>query len=146
MAEPMPEFWEDALEVIGASPIAYLATSWGDQPSVRPVTPSYQGITPYIATEVDSFKVRSIGRNPLVELLHWHTDFRHVSVRGRASLLDDLAKKEEMWDRFGYDLADFHGADGITTYGLMRIDPFRIEMTSLQRIAAGKPPLVWRQR
>ena len=49
MAEPMPEFWEDALEVIGASPIAYLATSWGDQPSVRPVTPSYEGITPYIA-------------------------------------------------------------------------------------------------
>ncbi len=154
MAEPVPEFWDDALEVIRAVPIAFLATAFGDQASVRAVTPAYVGTTAYIATDPETLKVRSIEMNPLVELLHWNTDFRHVNVRGRASMLKDEGMLAEMWDKFGYDLSDFFEQAGETdestrgshNYGLMQIVPFRLEMTSLQRVAAGKPPLIWRSR
>ena len=141
----VPEFWPEALEIIRAAPIGFLATASGEQPTVRAVTPAYQGITAYIACDPSTIMVRDIRLNPLVDLLHWYKDFRHVGLRGRGSLVDDPAVKREMWDQFGYDLSDFFGDDGFD-YGLIKIDPFRISMTSLQRIAAGKPPLVWRSR
>ena len=139
----IPEFWTKALEVIRAAPIAYLATVYGEQPSVRAVTPAFVGMTAYIATEPRSFKVRSTDRNPHVELMHWHGDFRHVRIRGIASMVEDEALKAKMWGEFGYDLADFFGEDR-AEYGLMTIAPTRIELMSLQDYAANTPPLIWR--
>ena len=139
----IPDFWTEALEVIRASPIAYLATIHGDQPNVRAVTPTYVGVTAYIATEPQSFKVRSAQRNPHVDLIHHHDDFRHINVRGTATLVDDEVLKAEMWDKFPYNLADFFG-HGRAEYGLLRIDPFRIELMSLYDYAANKPARVWR--
>lgn len=152
--DALPEFWDEALEIIRAVPIAFLSTVSRDQPAVRPVTPAYVGTTAYIATDPETLKVRSIAMNPLVELLHWK-DFRHVAMRCRASMVTDEELKAEMWDKFGYDLSDFFErhdpgvkTDGHETYhyGLMRIEPFRIEVTSLQRMAANRPPLIWRSR
>ena len=139
----IPDFWTEALEVIRAAPIAYLAISSGKQPSVRAVTPAYDGVTAYVATEPRAFKVRAIRQNPLVELIHHHADFRHLTLRSRAILVEDEALKASMWGRFPYDLAEFFGEGG-AEYGLMAIQPFRIELMSLGDYAARKPPRVWR--
>lgn len=147
MSQPeRPEFWDEAIEIVATAPIAYLTTVYREQPSVRAVTPTYEGIVAYIASDPHSWMARSIRANPLVELMHHTRDFRHVRLRGRAAMTDDAETKERMWGAFGYDLADFFGERGQFEYGLMRIEPFRIEVSSLQRIATGKPPLIWRIR
>ncbi len=144
--EELPEFWHEALDVVRAAPIAFLATSDQAQATVRAVTPMYEGVTAYVATDAAAPKARHVRNNPLVELLHWTSDFRHLSLRGRASMVEDVAIKQRLWDLFPYNLADYFDAQDKSAYGLMRIQPFRIEITSLQRIATGKPPKVWRTR
>ena len=139
----IPDFWTEALEVIRAAPIGYLAIANGEQPTVRAVTPAYVGVTAYVATEPLAFKIRAVQSNPLVELMHPHADFRHVTLRGRAMLVEDEALKTAMWDKFPYDLAEFF-AEGGAEYGLMAIEPFRIELMSLGDYAASKPPRIWR--
>ena len=151
MAEDVqPDFWDEALTIIAAAPIAFLATTEGEQPVVRAVTPTYEGVTAYIATDPETGKIRQVGRNPRVNLLHWSTDFRHVSLRGRASMVEDTAVRERMWSSFPYALEDyFERADGEgqkAVYGLMQIVPFRIELWSLGSLATGKPPQIWRAR
>ena len=145
-----PEFWEEAQALIAGAPIAFLATAWGEQPIARAVTPTYEGLMAYVATDPDTSKVRQVRRNPLVDLLHWSTDFRHLSLRGRASMVDDAVVRERMWSAFPYALEDYFehaGCEGQkAAYGLMRIEPFRIELWSLGSLATGKPPQVWRAR
>ncbi len=131
--------------MIAAAPIGFLATVDHEQPTVRAVTPTYEGVVAYVATDPGSFKVRNITTNPFVELLHWTTDFRHLRIRGRASLVTDDAIKLRLWDTFSYSLSDFFGSADNPTYGLLQIDPFRIDLSSLQRVATGKPPKVWRR-
>lgn len=143
-SDELPDFWDEALEVLAAAPIAFLATSNQAQALVRAVTPTYEGATAYIATDPQSPKVRQILDNPLVDLMHWTSDFRHVNLRGRADMIDDEETKRRLWDLFAYNLADYFESDDKPPYGLMRIEPFRIEITSLQRAATGKPPKVWR--
>ena len=144
-SEGAPAFWPEARAAIDAAPIGFLATVNQAQPTVRAVTPTYEGLVAYIATDPNSFKVRNVTTNPLVELLHWTTDFRHVRIRGRASLVTDEATKVRLWDTFSYNLTDFFGAVDSPTYGLLQIEPFRIELSSLERVATGKPPEVWRR-
>ena len=139
----IPDFWTEALEVIRAAPIAYLAIASGEQPTVRAVTPAYDGVTAYVATEPLAFKIRAVQRNQLVELIHHHADFRHVTLRARATLVEDEVLKTAMWDKFPYDLAEFF-SEGGPEYGLMAIQPFRIELMSLGDYAASKPPRIWR--
>ena len=86
MAEHEPDFWDEAMALIKAAPIGFLATAGSDQPHVRAVTPAYVGVNLYIAAGANSSMVRQITRNPRVELLHWTRDFRHLHITGLASV------------------------------------------------------------
>ncbi len=146
-----PDFWDEARALIDARPIGFLATADGDQPIVRAVTPAWQGIRAFIATDPRTAKVRQIQRNPRVNLIHWGQDFRHVSLRARASIVTDPDMLDALWDAFPYDLNDYFDrgeepADGKARFGVIGLDPFRIELWSLQSLATGKPPQVWRSR
>jgi uncharacterized pyridoxamine 5'-phosphate oxidase family protein len=146
-----PVFWDEAQAIIVSAPIAFLASAHGDQPLVRAVTPAYEGTTVYIATDRDTPKVRQIERNPLVNLIHWAQDFRHVSLRARAALVSDPEVLERLWEAFPYALSDYFDradppAEGKASYGLLCLQPFRIEVGSLGSLAMGKPPQVWRDR
>ena len=148
---PVPDFWDEAQAIIAAAPIAFLATAAGDQPLVRAVTPAYEGTTIFVATDPDTPKVRQIRNNPLVNLMHWGQDFRHVSVLARASLVTDPETLDRLWSTFPYALSDYFDravppAEGKVRYGLLRLEPFRIEVGSLGSLATGKPPQVWRAR
>ena len=55
-------------EVVGASPMGFLATNDIDQPRVRPVAPLLDDLTFWIVTFHDSPKVREINDNPKVSL------------------------------------------------------------------------------
>ncbi|PZC42606.1 MAG: General stress protein 26 [Chloroflexi bacterium] len=144
-----PDFWDEAAELIDARPIGFLATVDGDQPIVRAVTPAWDGITAFIATDPSTPKVRQIQRNPLVDLIHWGQDFRHVGLRARAQLITDPETLEHLWGAFPYELSDYFDrsdtpAQGKAAFSVIRLQPFRIELWSLPSLATGTPPQVWR--
>ena len=118
---------------------------------MRAVTPAWRGARAFIATDPDTPKVRQIQRNPRVNLIHWGLDFVHVSLRARAALVTDAELLDELWHAFPYDLSDYFdrredAGGGKARYGVISLDPFRIELWSLQSLATGKPPQVWRSR
>lgn len=147
----VPEFWAEAQAIIAAAPIGFLATVDGNQPIVRAVTPAYEGATAYVATDPRTPKVRQVRDNPLVHLIHWSQDFRQLSLRARASLVTDASVLDRLWDAFPYALADYFDRDdrhveGKSPYGLLRLEPFRIELWSRESLATGKPSQLWRSR
>ena len=128
---------------------AYLATAKGDQPKVRVVHPAFEGHRVWVATGRASAKARHIDRNPKVELFYQVAqDMVHLTVTGRARFIEDVAEKKRVWDSkiFDYDLSQFFpGGAEAKDFGLMLIEPDRIELTSLADMMSGKPAEVWRR-
>jgi uncharacterized pyridoxamine 5'-phosphate oxidase family protein len=86
-----------ALAVLKADRICFLATTDGDQPRLRPVSPvKTDGFVVYVANLSSSNKTREIAANPNVELCY--LDERNVQVRitGVAEVVSDPAILEEV--------------------------------------------------
>jgi general stress protein 26 len=119
-------------------------------PWTRILHPIWDGPTGWIATTRQSLKSRHVRHAPRISLTYW--DARHdiVTVHGRASWADDLADKERIWAMYqsappplGYDPGLFwRGGPADPAFGVLRIDPTRIELTSMAGL--GKPHLIWR--
>jgi general stress protein 26 len=143
-------FWQRAREVAAKATWAYLATADGDQPKVRVVHPAVEDRHIWVATGRNSAKARHIAANPKVELFYQiGADMVHLTVRGTARFIDDVAEKKRIWNGkiFDYELAQFW-PDGPESkdFGLLLITPSRVELTSLGDLAQGRPPEVWRAR
>jgi general stress protein 26 len=143
------EFWAKAHEVARKATWAYLATANGDQPKVRVVHPALEGERVWIATGRSSTKAAHVANNPKVELFYQvGTDFVHLTVTGDAKFVDDVSEKKRIWDGkvFDYELAQFW-PDGPTSkaFGLLLIEPRRVELTSLGDLSQGVKPQVWRR-
>jgi general stress protein 26 len=128
---------------------AYLATAKGDQPKVRVVHPAFEGERVWVATGHTSAKARHIDGNPKVELFYQvGPEMIHLTVTGRAKFVEDVAEKKRIWNGkvFDYDLSQFWpGGAESKDFGLMLIEPDRIELTSLADMTTGKPAEVWRR-
>ena len=81
----------------------------------------------------------------------FHNRIARIAWATVATIVDDRAAKDRIWDLFvatppplGYDpILFWKEGKGDPTYGLLRLDPTRIELTGLRHRAAG-PPLVRR--
>ena len=142
MAEHEPDFWDEAMALIKAAPIGFLATAGSDQPHVRAVTPAYVGVNLYIAAGAGSPMLRQMIRNPRVELLHWTRDFRHLHIIGLATVQPG-AQAADVEQHFPYSLDDFFAPDR-SDMSVISITTRRISITTLADIAADRPPRVWR--
>ena len=142
------EFWNKAREVGAKATWAYLATASGDQPKVRVVHPAIEGKRVWVATGRSSAKARHIGKNSKVELFYQiGADMVHLTVTGRASFVEDPTEKKRVWEGkvFDYELGQFWPeGHGSKDFGLMLIEPEKVELTSLPEMAQGKKPEVWR--
>ena len=141
------KFWDKAHAVAAKATWAYLATTSRDQPKVRVVHPAFEGERVWVATGRASAKARHIEKNPKVELFyHLGADMVHLTVTGKARFVEDAAEKKRIWNGkvFDYDLSQFW-PDGPESkdFGLMLIEPDRVELTSLGEMTAGKKPEVW---
>ncbi len=137
---------DEAREIAGQSAWAYLATARGDQPAVRPIHPTWDGDTVWIAAGTHSPKMRHIQANAKVALF-WHlTDaLRHLTVTGTAECVTDAAEKRRLWDVFDYDLsAYFPDGPDSPDYALIKVAPTRVECWSLPEMGGGTPARVWR--
>lgn len=144
------DFWERVRAAARNSNRAYLATSDNGQPRVRVVFPAFEDRVLWIATQPRSAKARHIAREPRVELFFEVGSQRpiaHLTVTGRARLIDDLEERIRVWNLriFGYDLREFWPAGpDAKDLTLIRIDPVRVELGTQPAMWQGQKPEVWR--
>src|SRR3954471_15233169 len=105
MATPTPDFAgpddlvQQALDVIRADRLPYLATVEGDQPRLRPIAPvRTDGFTVYVANLRSYGKTGEIEANPRVELCYLDGHNDQVRITGIAEIVTDPVLKEEIWN------------------------------------------------
>jgi general stress protein 26 len=105
MAKPIPDpvdaskLVELARAVIQADPFPDLATTDGDQPRVRPVSPvRTDHFTVYVANLRSYRKTSEIANNPKVELCYLAANHDQVRITGVAEVMDDRGVLQQIWD------------------------------------------------
>ena len=124
-----------------------------DRPRGRIIHPIWEGSTGWIATGRHSFKERHLAHSPWVSLSYWDQEHQQVHAECRAHWEDDAAEKERVWKLYGstpaplgYDLQMFWKDGPLDPeYGLLKLTPWRIEISALGDMMQGKPARVWRQ-
>jgi general stress protein 26 len=112
------------------SPWAHVATVGADgNPDVVPVHPCWEGDTLWIMCGLSSVKVRNLRHNPNTAT-HWQVTENGdgVEVWGPATIHDDLATKQRLWNGvFDYDLNAFApgGPDNSPDTAFIAIHPER---------------------
>lgn len=124
------------------------------RPRARILHPIWEGSTGWIATGRHTFKAKHIEANPYVSVSYWDPQHEQVFAECRAAWDDRVETRQHLWDLYkntppplGYDPAQFfpNGPED-REFGALRLDPWRIELYSLQDLIAGKSPTVWRPR
>lgn len=119
-----------------------LATITEDgKPWVRYVTPfADENLTLWMATSINSRKVRQIKKNPEVHLTTGgaaiEADPSYLQIQGRAEILTDKATKKAAW--FPQLENHFTGPDD-PNYAVCKITPYRIEYQKMDMM----PPEIW---
>ena len=144
------KFWERVRAAARNSNRAYLATTNNGQPKVRVVFPAFENRVLWIATKPSSPKALHIARDQRVELFFEVGSQRpitHLTVTGKAKLIDGLEEKIRVWNLriFGYDLREFwpSGPDS-KDLTLIHIDPLRVELGIQPAMWQGQKPEVWK--
>lgn len=88
-----------AMAVIAADRFPQLATTEGDQPRLRPVSPvRTDEFTVYVANLRSYGKTGEIASNPKVELCYMDNQHNQVRITGTAEVLTDRPLLQEIWD------------------------------------------------
>ena len=121
------------------------------RPRSRILHPLWEGRTGWILTGRHTLKTEHLAANPHVSLCYANSDLQQVYVDCRAEWADDPADKARLWDLFaatpppiGYDPIAFwpHGKQD-PTFGVLKLTPWRIEVTSLADLVSGSGK-IWR--
>ena len=115
-----------ALSVIQADRLPYLATVEGDQPRLRPIAPvKTDGFTVYIANIRSYGKTAEIEANPRVEVCYLDGHNDQVRITGLAEIVADKAIKAEIWESNPH-LRNYLGNVENPDYILYRVVPTRV--------------------
>ena len=123
-----------------------------DRTRIRLLHPIWEGPVAWVLTNRDSLKAKHLERNPHVSLCYWDPDHRQVYADCRAQWCDTLVEKARVWQLFksepepyGYDPAIIWSGPDDPTLGLLRLDPWRLELSSIHDLEDGKMRIrVWR--
>ncbi|MEY5026282.1 MAG: hypothetical protein RLZZ244_1810 [Verrucomicrobiota bacterium] len=115
-----------ALEVMHRSKFPMLATTDGDQPHLRPVSPvRTDGFTVYVANLRGYGKTNQIAANPKVELCYLDDSHDQVRITGIAEILADPELLEIIW-RDNPLLRRYLGQSDNPSLIIYRIRPTRV--------------------
>lgn len=106
----------------------------------------------YIATGRHSLKEKHLAKNPWVSLSYWDPKQEQVYVEAKAEWSDAPEERQRVWEMFkatppplGYDPAMiWQGGPLSEDFGVLRLEPWRVEMWSLEALGNRQPPLIWR--
>jgi len=118
------------------------------RPRGRLVHPVWEEPVAWLATARHSIKARHLERNPYVSLAYWDQAHEQVYAECRATWVDDDAERQRLWDLYastpeGYPLEHFFRRPDHPACGLLRLDPWRIELWNVKELFAGTAPTVW---
>ncbi len=121
------------------------------RPRSRILHPIWEGSTGWIGTHRDSFKAKHLARNPYVSLAYIAEIFRPVYVEAVVAWVDDLSEKERVWNLYkhapeplGYDPAFTFERFDHPNFGLLKLTPWRIDLTSFPAPSFDEGTLIWR--
>jgi general stress protein 26 len=121
------------------------------RPRSRILHPIWEGPHGWIATGRHSLKERHLEANPFVSLTYWDPQHQQVYAECRTEWADDPNEKKRIWELYkatppplGYDPGMIwqSGPEG-PEFGVLKLTPWRIEVSSIMDMMAGKEPLVW---
>ena len=88
---------EQALTLLRDDRVCFLATTDGDQPRLRPMSPvKTDGFTVYFVNLLSHNKTREIANNPKVELCYLDEHHCQVRITGVAEVVSDSAILQEV--------------------------------------------------
>ena len=117
----------------------------------RIVHPVWEGASGWILTRRHSPKEKHLAHNPYVSLSYWDPRQQQVHVEAVAEWVDADAEKRRVWDLVkktpepvGYDPAlIWNAGPADPTYGVLKLTPWRIEVSSLAELMTGKA-MIWK--
>lgn len=122
------------------------------RPRSRILHPIWEGSTGYIATGRESFKAKHIEKHPYISCSYWDPQHQQIYAECNAEWVDKQAEKQRIWDLFkntpmpyGYDPAMFWpGGPEDKAFGVLKLTPWRLEISAIADMMTGAPPKVWR--
>lgn len=118
------------------------------RPRSRILHPVWEGSVAWIGTRRNSFKASHLDRNAFVSLAYIADVAKPVYVDCRAAWIEGLDEKRRVWDVIkhapppvGYDPAPIFGSFDDPNFGLLRLTPWRLELSAFPA-----EPLIWRNR
>jgi general stress protein 26 len=120
------------------------------RPRVRILHPIWEGSTGWIATGRQSFKAKHLAEHPYISICYWDPQHEQVYVEAHAEWDDDMATKRRIWDLYketppplGYDPGIIWPSVEHESFGLLKLTPWRVEISSLSTMAGQGQVLVW---
>jgi hypothetical protein len=124
------------------------------RPRTRILHPIWEGSTGWIGTSRESHKARHLAKNPYVSLSYWDQQQQQIYADCKAEWVDDPAEKQRIWDLYkstppplGYDPAmipPWAGGPNAGVFGVLKLTPWRIELSAMLPPPAFELPRVWR--
>jgi general stress protein 26 len=121
------------------------------RPRSRILHPVWEDSVGWIATGRHSHKAKHLAKNPFVSLTYWDPQHEQSIVECRTAWADDLPTRNRIWELLksrpepvGYDPKLFWSAPDDPSFGVLKLLPWRLEVWSLQAMARGERPQVWR--
>ena len=104
------------------------------RPRSRVLHTIWEGRTGWVTTEAMATKVKQLAANPFISLAFIADPFKPLYVECRATWQNDSATRQYFWDlstSAGSDPAVSWGHVENPVYGVLRLDPWRIELYEL---------------
>ncbi|MDG2305645.1 MAG: pyridoxamine 5'-phosphate oxidase family protein [Candidatus Binatia bacterium] len=122
------------------------------RPRSRILHPVWDGPVGWIATGRHSLKGKHLAKNRFLSLSYWTPEQEQVHAECATSWEERVEEKRRLWDFFkelpapvGYDPGlFFQGGPEDPECGFLRLDPWRLELWSLNDLITGTAPQVWR--
>jgi len=117
-----------------------------------PKAPASGPSTGWIATGRQTLKTKHLAKNPMLAVSYWDPAHDTVIAQCRAEWCDDEVTRRRIWELLastpppvGYDPGLFFRG-GVTDpgYGVLRLEPTRVELWAGQDMMQGRPPTVWK--
>jgi hypothetical protein len=122
------------------------------RPRTRILHPIWEGPVGWIATGRHSLKEKHLAANPHMSLTYWDPQHQQLYIDCKTKWDDSVDQKKRIWELYkstppplGYDPGMIwkEGPEA-EDFGVLKLTPWRIEVSSIMDMMAGKPPLVWR--
>ena len=120
---------------------------------LHPIWESVEGApVGWIATGRHSLKEKHLAGNPHLTLSYWDPAHKQIFADCKTTWEDDPKEKARLWalykatpEPLGYDLSMIwqQGLED-PTYGLLKLHPWRIELSDLEQVMTGGEPRIWR--